>query len=152
MKYASTFVCAGLMIAGAGLAFNGMATPPHQCGHSEYVKMGASRQCTAPARSAVPTHFHFSPGKLIKGHQYRCDFLSAPGTTSLNYQLTHFPIGATYKAFTPDNQPALNVSFPLTLNIDTTDMRPSDAELKFAYEVSPSDIPPKITAQCQQTS
>ncbi|GEM_PF-3662228 len=151
MKYAPTFICAGLVIAGAGLAFNGMATTTHQCRHSANVKMGATRQCTAPARSAGPTHFHLSPGKLARGHQYRCDFFSAPGTTSLNYQLTHFPIGATYKAFTPDNRPALNDSFPLTLQIDTTDMRPSDAELNFAYEVSPSDIPARITARCWQT-
>jgi len=127
----------------AGLAFSGFAHS-NMCRTQESVPVGASLHCTAGARSAGPSGFHFLAGPLIKGHHYSCQFGSSVGSATLLLADSHFPRGVTY---TTDS---INYRFPMQLNVDASDMAESESDVNFSYEVSPSDIPAQITARCSQ--
>lgn len=127
-----------------GLTFNSMVVHGEMCRLQENVEMGQSMRCTAAARSAGPSDFYFSPGKLNKGHHFLCHFTSSPVSATLLPERSHFPEGVTFTPSRPDYR------FPQQLTIDATNMTQSSADVKFAYEVSPSDMPAEIEAFCQQ--
>jgi hypothetical protein len=137
MKYVALIGC-------IGLNFITMAAYGAMCQTQESVEMGQSLRCTAAARSAGPSDFYFSPGKLSRGHHFLCYFTSSPVTATLLPERSRFPEGMTFNTSHPDYR------FPLQLKIDAANMTQSSANLNFAYEVSPSDMPAEIEASCQQ--
>lgn len=130
-----------LLLCSAGLVFSGVAYGD-MCRTQENVAIGSSLHCTANARSAGPTHFHFLVENIIKGQRYNCQFSSSTGVATLLLNASHFPSGVTY---TTDS---INYRFPLQIKVDASNMAESESDMNFGYEVSPSDIPAEISARC----
>lgn len=137
MKYVALIGC-------VGLNFITMAAYGAMCQTQESVEMGQHMRCTAAARSAGPSDFHFSPGKLSRGHHFLCHFTSDPVSATLLPESSSLPEGINVTTSHPDYR------FPLQLKIDATNMTQYSADANFVYEVSPSDMSAKIEASCQQ--
>jgi len=106
--------------------------------------MDKTMRCTTEARSAGPSDFYFSPGKINRGHRYLCHFSASPVSATLLPERSRFPEGITFTSTRNDYR------FPLQLKIDAGKMIRSGADINFAYAVSPSDMPGDIQASCHQ--
>jgi len=127
----------------AGLVFSGFAYSS-MCRTQENMPVGTSLHCTAGARSAGPSRFHFLAGNITKGHRYSCRFGASTGSATLILTDSHFPRGVTYTT------ESINYRFPMQLNVDASNMAERESDVNFSYEVSPSDIPAEITARCSR--
>jgi hypothetical protein len=115
------------------------------CNTRETIKIGQSFTCLVPARTISEVSFYINVDSLAKYNYYACHLKSSIVSSFLRKQESTFPEGAVV-SFIPEN-----FIFPLTLNIDTTNMKEESDIMTLKYTVSASDYPTDITAICLQS-
>ena len=114
------------------------------CNTRENVNINQKLNCVAPARSAGGTYFYITFNSLVKNFMYKCNFDSNPTYASLILNQSQFPEGTNYSFSNP------NYKFPLSVDIDTSEMLVQESALTVKYIVGASDTPSNITAVCLQ--